>query len=296
MTLWDRLKDSVQTMQAQLTAKKHELQSGAFRDASMAMCALVAAADGTIDSSERRRVAQLIATNDVLQNFPPGDLHRRFEDHLDELTTDFALGTASAMREIGKAKRRPAEARAVIQIGIVIGCADGYFDESERGVVREACSALDIRPTEFDLHRPLRVPRSPYRAPDELPQAAGERVSGRADSGTRRAIRPGAAMPGDDLQVFLKALTSGTRQKLFAHFADGEELTVGEAAERAGLGPSTTSEHLAVLRRGGLLQSTRSGKLVRYRADREGIAELLGQLHSYLLAPSEPRDTPPAHG
>ncbi|WP_246585726.1 ArsR/SmtB family transcription factor [Streptomyces yatensis] len=77
---------------------------------------------------------------------------------------------------------------------------------------------------------------------------------------------------------------------------DGEELTVGEVAERAGLGPSTTSEHLAVLRRGGLLQSTRSGKLVRYRADREGIAEMLGQLHSYLLAPSEPQDTPVTQG
>ncbi|MFD7504181.1 ArsR/SmtB family transcription factor [Streptomyces sp. NPDC059850] len=88
--------------------------------------------------------------------------------------------------------------------------------------------------------------------------------------------------------MFLKALASGTRQKLFSHFADGEELTVGEASERAGLGPSTTSEHLAVLRRGGLLQSIRAGKLVRYRADQENIAELLGQLHSYLLAPSAP--------
>ncbi|MFI0781064.1 ArsR/SmtB family transcription factor [Streptomyces sp. NPDC021212] len=108
--------------------------------------------------------------------------------------------------------------------------------------------------------------------------------------------RPEIALPGDDLQVFLKALASGTRQRLYAHFADGEELTVGEIAERAGLGPSTTSEHLAVLRRGGLLQSTRSGKLVRYRADREGIAELLGQLQSYLLAPSEAQDTPPSRG
>ncbi|MBU3864142.1 metalloregulator ArsR/SmtB family transcription factor [Streptomyces sp. 4503] len=295
MTLWDRLKDTVQTMQAQLTAKKNDLRSGAFRDASMAMCALVAAADGTIDLSERQRVAQLIATNDVLQNFPPDELHRRFEDHLDALTTDFALGMASAMREIGKAKRRPAEARAVIQIGIVIGCADGYFDDSERDVVREACSALDIPPTEFDLHRPLRVPR-PYRGPDELPPVAGVQASGRADSGAARGIRPGAAVPGDDLQVFLKALTSGTRQRLFAHFIDGEELTVGEVAERTGLGPSTTSEHLAVLRRGGLLQSTRSGKLVRYRADREGIAELLGQLHAYLLAPSGPQDPPLTRG
>ncbi|WP_308124700.1 metalloregulator ArsR/SmtB family transcription factor [Streptomyces sp. NEAU-YJ-81] len=117
-------------------------------------------------------------------------------------------------------------------------------------------------------------------------------MSERAGSSEAQGTRPGAAVPGDDLQVFLKALTSGTRQRLFAHFLDGEELTVGEVAERAGLGPSTTSEHLAVLRRGGLLQSTRSGKLVRYRADREGIAELLGQLHSYLLAPSEPQDPP----
>ncbi|WP_238545566.1 ArsR/SmtB family transcription factor [Streptomyces bingchenggensis] len=104
-------------------------------------------------------------------------------------------------------------------------------------------------------------------------------------------MRPEAAIPDDDLQVFLKALASTTRQKLFSHFADGEELTVGEVAERAGLGPSTTSEHLAVLRRGGLLQSTRTGKLVRYRADQEGIVELLDQLHSYLLSPSAPQDT-----
>jgi tellurite resistance protein TerB len=270
MALWDRIKDSAQTMQAQLTAKKNELQSGAFRDASMAMCALVAAADGTIDPSERQRVAQLIATNDVLLHFPPDDLHHRFEEHLDKLTEDFPLGRVSAMREIGKAKKKPAEARAVIQIGIVIGCADGHFDDSERTVVREACATLDIPPAEFDLHRPLRVPR-PYR--------------------TEQAARPEAAIPDDDLQVFLKALASRTRQRLFAHFADGEELTVGEVAERAGLGPSTASEHLAVLRRGGLLRSTRAGKLVRYRADEEGIAELLGQLHSYLLPPSEPQGT-----
>ncbi|MGY0055717.1 ArsR/SmtB family transcription factor [Streptomyces sp. LZ34] len=118
-------------------------------------------------------------------------------------------------------------------------------------------------------------------------------MSPRADSGTEREARPEAAIPGDDLQVFLKALASGTRQRLFSQFTDGEELTVGEAAERAGLGPSTTSEHLAVLRRGGLLQSTRTGKLVRYRADSESITELLGQLHFYLLASSEPQDTRP---
>jgi tellurite resistance protein TerB len=151
MALWDRIKESAATMQTQLVAKKNDLKSGAFRDASMAMCALVAAADGTIDPSERQRVAQLIASNEVLQNFPADDLRRRFEDNLAKLTADFAFGKVSVLQEIAKAKKKPAEARAVIQIGIVIGGADGDFDKDEQAIVREACFTLDLPPHEFDL-------------------------------------------------------------------------------------------------------------------------------------------------
>ncbi|MEU6446077.1 tellurite resistance TerB family protein [Streptomyces sp. NPDC046979] len=151
MALWDRFKESASQMQTQLVAKKNDLKSGAFRDASMAMCALVAAADGTVDPSERQRVAQLISSNEVLQNFPADDLRRRFEENLDKLTADFAFGKVGILQEIAKARKKPAEARAVVQIGIVIGGADGDFDKDERAVVREACYALDLPPHEFDL-------------------------------------------------------------------------------------------------------------------------------------------------
>ncbi|WP_425825566.1 tellurite resistance TerB family protein [Streptomyces fractus] len=151
MALWDRIKESASTMQTQLVAKKNDLKSGAFRDASMAMCALVAAADGTIEASERRRVAQLIMSNEVLQNFDATDLQKRFEANLDKLTADFDFGKVSVLQEVAKAKKKEAEARAVIQIGIVIGGADGDFDQTERGVVREACQMLGLAPAEFDL-------------------------------------------------------------------------------------------------------------------------------------------------
>ncbi|MFD3454598.1 tellurite resistance TerB family protein [Streptomyces sp. NPDC058691] len=151
MAFWDRLKDNTASLQTQLVAKKNDLKSGAFRDASMAMCALVAAADGTVDPSERARVAQLITTNEVLQNFPAADLQRRFDDYLNKLTADFEFGKVSVLQEVAKAKKKPAEARAVVQIGIVIGGADGNFDKTEQGVVREACYALDLAPAEFDL-------------------------------------------------------------------------------------------------------------------------------------------------
>ncbi|MFE9706156.1 tellurite resistance TerB family protein [Streptomyces sp. NPDC005930] len=151
MALWDRFKESASQMQTQLVAKKNDLKSGAFRDAGMAMCALVAAADGTVDPAERQRVAQLISTNEVLQNFPADDLRRRFEGNLDKLAADFAFGKVGILQEIAKAKKKPAEARAVVQIGIVIGGADGDFDKDERAVVREACYALGLPPHEFDL-------------------------------------------------------------------------------------------------------------------------------------------------
>ena len=151
MAFWDRLRESTQTMQTQLVAKKNDLKSGAFRDASMAMCALVAAADGSIDTSERQRVASLITTNEVLQNFPADDLQKRFNDYCAKLTADFAFGKVSILQEIAKAKKKPVEARAVIQIGIVIGGADGDFDKTEQAVVREACFTLDLPPHEFDL-------------------------------------------------------------------------------------------------------------------------------------------------
>ncbi|WP_051872160.1 tellurite resistance TerB family protein [Streptomyces sclerotialus] len=137
-------------MQAQLAARKNELRSGAFRDASMAMCALVAAADGIIDPAERSRVTQLIATNEVLQNFAADDLQRRFEESLDRLAPDFTAGKAAVLHEVAKVKK-PSEARAVIQIGIVIGGADGQFVESERAVVREVCQTLGLDPGDFDL-------------------------------------------------------------------------------------------------------------------------------------------------
>ncbi|MFF2963569.1 tellurite resistance TerB family protein [Streptomyces sp. NPDC057963] len=151
MALWDRIKESASTMQTQLNAKKNDLKSGAFRDASMAMCALVAAADGSIDPTERQRVAALIVSNDVLQNFPADDLQRRFNEYCQQLTSDFDFGKVGILQTIGKVSKKPAEARAVVQIGIVIGGADGHFDQSERAVVREACFAVGISPAEFDL-------------------------------------------------------------------------------------------------------------------------------------------------
>ncbi|WP_134767672.1 TerB family tellurite resistance protein [Nocardioides sp. 1609] len=150
-SFWAKLRQSTEGMQQQLLAKKNDLQSGGFRDASMAMCALVAAADGSIDESERQKVSSLITTNEALGNFPPESLRAKFDEACSKLSADYQLGKVELVQVISKTKKKPAEARAVIQIGIIIGGADGTFDDQEKAVVREACHAVGIDPSEFEL-------------------------------------------------------------------------------------------------------------------------------------------------
>ncbi|WP_210585256.1 tellurite resistance TerB family protein [Streptomyces sp. GESEQ-35] len=141
----------VSTLKTQLTSLKTELKSGAYRDASMAMCALVAAADGNVDPAERQHVESLIVSNDVLQNFPPDQLRTRFNKHVDQMAVNFQQGKAEAMQEIAKAAKKPTEARAVVQTGFVVAGADGYIAPAEEQVLREACAALGLSPQEFGL-------------------------------------------------------------------------------------------------------------------------------------------------
>ncbi|MFF8958026.1 tellurite resistance TerB family protein [Streptomyces sp. NPDC014894] len=179
MAMWDRIKDQAKTLQqsqgsggsagrgssgsggskaqmvgmlkSQLDSLKTELKSGAYRDASMAVCALVAAADGRVDPAERQHVESLILSNNVLQNFPAEQLRTRFNKHVDLLTSDFARGKAEALQEVAKAAKKPAEARAVVQTGIVVAGADGYIQPAEEQVLREVCGALGLSSAEFGI-------------------------------------------------------------------------------------------------------------------------------------------------
>ncbi len=151
MALWDQLKQRSQDMNAQLKTKSAQFKNKDFANASMAMCALIAAADGSIDSTERSKVAGLIGSNDVLSIFPASELRERFDHYCDKLTSDYDFGKVEAVQAVAKLKSKPDQARAVIQVGIIIGGADGNFDDNERTAVRDACFAVGIAPSEFDL-------------------------------------------------------------------------------------------------------------------------------------------------
>ena len=151
MAFFDQLKARTAEMSSQLKTKADQFKSKEFAAGSMAMCALIAAADGSIDAAERQKTAALIMSNDILSVFPPDELRQKFDFYCDKLSKDYDFGKVEAIATIAKLKAKPEQGRAVIQIGIIIGGADGNFDADEKKAVREACFAVGIAPTEFDL-------------------------------------------------------------------------------------------------------------------------------------------------
>lgn len=151
MALWDQLKDRVRDMSANTKTQVGKFKNKDFAKASMAMCALIAAADGTIDAEERRKTAAFIQSNDVLSVFTASELLEHFNFYSSKLESNYDFGKVEAIATIGKLKSKPDAARAVIQVGIIIGGADGNFDKDEQQAVREACNAVGIPPAEFDL-------------------------------------------------------------------------------------------------------------------------------------------------
>ena len=135
----------------QLKARVAQFKSKNFAEASMAACALIAAADGRIDPAERQKTAAFIGSHDVLAAFDAAQLRESFDRYCGKLTTDHDFGRIEALQAVGKLRAKPDQARAVVQVGVLVGGADGDFDADERRAVRDLCTALGLDPVEFGV-------------------------------------------------------------------------------------------------------------------------------------------------
>jgi ArsR family transcriptional regulator len=87
-----------------------------------------------------------------------------------------------------------------------------------------------------------------------------------------KRFRGAAAL--DALTDAAKGLAHPTRLRLLAMLATGE-LCVCQMTAVLELAPSTVSQHLSVLARGGLVAERKEGKLVFYRLGEAGVAATL---------------------
>ena len=138
-------------MSSALQTNISKFKNAEFANGTMAICGMIATADGNVSGQEKGKIATLITQNEMLKIFPAAELKQKFDYFCNKIEADYDFGKVEAIQAISKLKGKPDQARAVIQIGIIIGGADGNFDADEKRAVKEACHAVGISPAEFDL-------------------------------------------------------------------------------------------------------------------------------------------------
>ncbi|MFP5347673.1 MAG: ArsR/SmtB family transcription factor [Actinomycetes bacterium] len=80
-----------------------------------------------------------------------------------------------------------------------------------------------------------------------------------------------------------KALAHPVRVRVLELLVEGEQ-GVSDLLAETGMEPSHLSQHLAVLRRAGVVVANREGNAVRYRLAHEAVADLLAGARTFLVS------------
>ncbi len=145
------LKDKGNEARTRLTSEVSKFRNRTFMEATIASCALVAAADGNISSEEKQKMAGFIRNSEELKHFDTAEVITFFEKVVANFEFDAEIGKAEALKLVGRLKGKDEQARIMVRVACAIGASDGNFDEKEQNVVRKICVELGLAPTEFDL-------------------------------------------------------------------------------------------------------------------------------------------------
>jgi DNA-binding transcriptional ArsR family regulator len=88
----------------------------------------------------------------------------------------------------------------------------------------------------------------------------------------------------DGASEFLKALANRHRLMLVCQLIDGER-PVGELAEALGIRDSTASQHLALLRKDGIVRTRREGQTIYYSIGSPVARSVVDALYRYFCSP-----------
>jgi tellurite resistance protein TerB len=149
--MFNWLKDKGNEARTRLTAEVSKFKNKTFMEATVAACAMVAAADGTVSSEEKQKMAGFIRNSDELKHFSMTDVIAFFEKVIANFDFDAAIGRAEALKVIGRLRGNEEQARVMVRVACVIGASDGTFDAQERAVVRTICTELGLNPSDFDV-------------------------------------------------------------------------------------------------------------------------------------------------
>ena len=122
-----------------------------FLDATMAACAMIAQADGTVSFSESHRLDEILVNLEELKIFDPHEAVDLFKDYVDAIVEDPETGRNTVFKAIARIKDEANAAPLLVRICLSISFADGEFHPAERERVVEICELLGLEAKNFGI-------------------------------------------------------------------------------------------------------------------------------------------------
>lgn len=138
-TLKQSFSDVTQTMNTEI--KKY--RSKDLLQAIVAGSTMIAYADGEISASEKQKLIGYIKSSEQLKVFESDKVIEAFNQALGRFEFDSTIATGECLQKIVVFKGKP-EAQLIVRVCLAIAKADGNFDQAERQVLEQICSALEL--------------------------------------------------------------------------------------------------------------------------------------------------------
>jgi len=151
MGVLDDVKKWTEKQATSLAEGVKKFKNKKFMEATVAGCAMVAFADGSVKPEEKAKMAGFIQRDESLKVFDMNEVIDTFEKIVKGFEFDLQIGKAEALRTIGKIKKNSEEARLLVRVCCAVGTSDGDFSDAEKNVVIEICRELELNPDEFGL-------------------------------------------------------------------------------------------------------------------------------------------------
>ncbi|MFL1517160.1 tellurite resistance TerB family protein [Pseudomonas prosekii] len=145
------LKTNAALAREKLSTEVGKFKNKEFMEAVANSCAMVAAADGEVSSTEKMKMTGFINNSPELKVFNLTDVIKVFNDACGKFEFDFQIGQAEALKVISKIKGKDGAGRLLVRVACAIGASDGNFDDKEKAVCRLICLELGLPPADFEL-------------------------------------------------------------------------------------------------------------------------------------------------
>lgn len=151
MNALDWIKAQTDAAKTALQGEISRFNNRKFMQAAVAGAVAIAAADGSIDADEKRKLYSVFQNLDALKAFRWDTVQPLFDELSGKYGFDPEIGQSEALKYVGALRSDASAARQLVRICVMVGGADGSFDDKEKAVARRICRELGLEPAEFDL-------------------------------------------------------------------------------------------------------------------------------------------------